>query len=245
MNQRFLNTIIIILIIVIILLVLLTGAKIYLTLMEKSESADNQSIVDPTYISVEDFLEQNKSISSANTDFIKKITNYENKIDAWGKNYAEITFIENGADRNIIYFVDGSWIETEDERDTTVLADVYSLNLKTNELKQIYESTPSIYDFHLFGRQNNKLLFEKIDFSDSPGPCFTGWVYAYENPLPRFDKYGDPEENDSRTIKSLDLNNPDVGFSNFSVPEERYKTELLKQNACIEEMEKEGGERFE
>lgn len=229
-------------IVLIIVIVVLAGAVGYFALVRKSTPIAQQvstptptqtttgKIVDATQYIVDDFLKQNNSISPANVDFIKKITNYKESIDAWGKNLASIRIVKNEADENIIYFVDNG----NDQSSKT--ADVYSLNLKTNILKEIYKSTPSIYYFHLIGRQDGKLLFQKIDQQDSPGFCHNnGWVYAYEHPLPRpKSKY--PNQDDSRTIKSLDLDNPSVGFSAFTIPKEKYNSEVTKQETCQQEM---------
>lgn len=159
-------------------------------------------IVFATGFTVDNFLIKNNTLSLSNVGFIKKITGYKNKIVAFGDNYASIRIVNDGTNENIIYF------NSEGESLTDLKsATVYKLNLKTNELETVYSPSQSHFYFHLIARQDSKLLFEKIDQMDSPGPCFDIWAYAYKNPLPRAEGMY-PNQQDSRTIKALDLVNP-------------------------------------
>ncbi|HEX8974433.1 MAG TPA: hypothetical protein VF817_03030 [Patescibacteria group bacterium] len=207
----------------------------------QSTAAANKDVVDSMRYLVDDFLKQYSSLSKENADFVKKITDYANSpVDSSpgpdkGKKVAYITAIADGLNPGIVYFVDES--RTGISSDTNnVSADVYSLNTKTNELKAIHKQDPVAYHFYLVGRQGGELLFAKIDTMDSPGPCYNDWIYAYENPLPR-PKSQYPNQRDSRTIKSLDINNPSTGFQDYAVSKEKYDSELTIQKACQDDMD--------
>jgi hypothetical protein len=111
---------------------------------------------------------------------------------------------------------------TSDKGNSGIIeAGVYSLNSKTNELKTIYKVSNDYY-LRLRGKQNDKLLLEKMDWMNSPGPCFNIWVYAFEN----------PKEDKRAAIKSLSINGSNTELSSFSVPKEKYESTKAEEAAC-------------
>jgi hypothetical protein len=74
--------------------------------------------------------------------------------------------------------------------------------------------------------QGNKLLLEKRSYMNTVGPCRSIWVYAYKYP---------------GSMQSLDLNNLNAGLSDFYVPKEKYDSELIWENACMQKIKDQGG----
>lgn len=172
--------------IILILCVLVIG---YLSLgyFTSTSPSENSPIIFANISSVDQFILDNDVISPKNIDFVKEVTEYETKISAFGVKYTYINYVKYGDN---IYFVD------ERKADfNNIKADVYSLNLKTNELKQVYKSNLSQYYYNLIGIQDKSLLFVKMSFEDSPGPCFNPWFDAVS-------------PNSQRKIVRLSLNDP-------------------------------------
>ncbi|MFA5994421.1 MAG: hypothetical protein WC823_05680 [Parcubacteria group bacterium] len=184
---------------------------------------------------VNDFLKQNLSISVINMDLIKELTYYKKMAESNNEKYAQIEIVRDTLNKNIIYFIDGRFHFNH----SLMKPDIYSLNLETNELINIYKAKDNSYDIELVGIKNNNLLFFKKGINDSPGPCFNYWVTAYEHPLPRSKNLPAYFQGDLMTIKSINLNNIKAGFSNFTVPKEKYISELALQKKCSKEFNKE------
>lgn len=186
-------------------------------------------IVDATRYKVDDFLKQYSSLSQTSINFIKKISSYDTDTNYPDTSY--IIFVADGINANIVYFVDAS-----DNSSEKVNSDIYSLDTQTNELKVLYKPLPSVDSFNLIGRLDGKLLFEKINSNRSPGPCYNAWVYSYEHSLPTLKN--NPDQYNPGTVKSLDINNLNVGFVDFVVPKEQSDSEKAIQEACYNEVNK-------
>jgi len=184
-------------------------------------------IIDTTQYKVDDFLKQYSSLSQTNVSFIKKIFFY----DANYPDTSSIIFVGDGVNANIIYFVDAG-----DNSSEKVNADIYSLDTQTNELKVLYKALPSVDSFNLIGRLDGKLLFEKINSNRSPGPCYNAWVYSYEHSLPTLKN--NPDQYNPGTVKSLNINNLNIGFVDFVVPKDQYDSEKVIQETCYNEIHK-------
>lgn len=229
-----------VIIFIIVVLLLVVGGGIYYSKTSKIKAPTagptaktaNNGIVDATILSVDEFLKQYNSISSETVNLVKKVTNYASSINASGENIAHLTFVKDEADDNIIYFADQTGGKTVSLEKTNV----YRLNLRTNELRMIYETDMELFSYDFRGRQGQKLLFEKRYYMDSPGPCWDIWAYTYKNPLPRPAKTAHPEQADSRTIKSLDLDDLKKGFSDFVTPKQKGEEAVKKENECTEYM---------
>ena len=179
---------------------------------------ENQKIAYAGYIEVDRFLKKYSSISPQNINTIKEASDYNRMIDAFGRNYAGIYSAESLTDKNIIYF---------SAQNSEGTSRVYRLNINTNALtilrKEPYvdKNSANQYDFILIGIQGNKLLLEKRSAMNTVGPCRSIWVYAYKYP---------------GAMQSLDLNNLNSGLSIFYVSEEQYNSELIKENTCMQEI---------
>jgi hypothetical protein len=183
---------------------------------------------------VDDFLNLNSSISTENVNSIKELSYYDVIAKNSEENSARLDFVKDTIDKNIIYFINTRF----QFQSSLPRPDIYKFNLKTNKLARIYKSTTNYDDYELVGIKDSKLLFFKKGFDDSPGPCFNLWVDAYEHLLPHPKNQTDLYKGDLRTIKSINLSNINAGFSNFTVPKEKYKSELALQKNCIENFDK-------
>jgi len=199
--------------------------------LQQENQADQMSIdgiVDAKSYYVDDFIKQYSTISSENIELIKESMHYDKLIDAFGRKYARITFVNDAYNKNILYFID----ERFHFQQSLVRPTIYKLDLKNNKLNEIYTEKSTSYYPTLVGIKNNQLLFFKKGNDDSPGPCFNLWVDAYEHPLPHLGTLSDYYQGDLRTVQSISTNNIKAGFSNFIVPKEKYDAELALQKDC-------------
>ncbi|MFA5994728.1 MAG: hypothetical protein WC823_07265 [Parcubacteria group bacterium] len=188
---------------------------------------------------VDDFLKQNGSISDEDANTIKELTGYNKMLKYNSEKNIRIEIVRDNSDKNIIYFTDERFYIDH----SLIEPDIYKLNLKTSELTNIYKATNNLYDIVLIGIKNNSLLFFKKGINDSPGPCLNQWVDAYEHPLPRSGKWlnsynGGFYQDDLRTVQSIDINNTNTGFSNFTIPKAKYLSELASQKKCRDKIYK-------
>ena len=194
-------------------------------------------IVDSESMLVDEFFVKNSKLTEESKNFIKSLTYYDNLIipgqGATGtQSRAEIKFVTDGLNPNIVYFIEQNPV---DDTSSLLTFTVHQLNMTTNEKAVLYTQKPSIDTYVLDGRIKGNLLLYKSGNGDSPGPCFDGWVYAYENPLPRPKSLIDSTFGgriDDRTIKSLDINNATSGLVSFDIPKEKYDDSVRNQKSC-------------
>ena len=130
------------------------------------------------------------------------------------------------------------------------------LKLNRNKIKNVSDHEHDInFDYYLEGLQGNQLIVFKIDEMDSLGPCFSSWVYVYENPTEKrsIDKcvedgglYGiedAPEAQledvckvrvNTRVLYSLRLDSLEKGLNFYEVSKEKYEQKKKEVEECIE-----------
>lgn len=171
-------------------------------------------------LSVDDFIKKEK-LNEENASKVRDLMSYDKRIDSGGKNTADITIVKNKED--IIYFQSEQYIF-----DLSVNRPIiYSLNLKNQELKKIFEGDSNEFRYDLLGITDEKLLFFKDKADTSPGPCFNRWVTGYET-----NKEARSISEDLQTIQTLDVTKLNTGFSLFSLPIEKYSHEVARQEIC-------------
>ena len=131
------------------------------------------------------------------------------------------------------------------------------LNLNKDEIKNVSNhELDVVFDYYLEALRENQLIVSKKDSMDTPGPCFSPWIYVYENPvwtrsvdkcvedLLTSDVYENtsinhPEEIckvriNSRVMYYLDLDNSEEGLEFYQVSKEEYEKEKKNVEECIE-----------
>ena len=182
------------------------------------KSLEVAGIIDSEVVKVDDFLKK-ENLTEENIQTIKEISNYSKKNDAYGRNYADISIVEDKNSKTF-YFVG----ENSEKKPS-----VFRLTLEDQKVTNIFEGSSNEYRYDLLGISSGKLLFFKDKADTSAGPCSNPWVEAYEQKNSGKDAV--------KIVQSLNSLNPSV-FANFVVPIEKYVHEVSRQEVCRYEFER-------
>lgn len=141
--------------------------------------------------------------------------------------------VNHPTEANTAYF---ATIAPDASDETMNLASFYKYNTTDRTFERVYRKSftkgdikgiqpNALYDFHVLGYDNGKLVVLAQDLNDSPGPC--------TEPL----TLGRESDDIAREMFSLDLSDPYAkGLQAYQVPNDVYEAASDKQAVCLEEM---------
>jgi hypothetical protein len=167
---------------------------------------------------VDDFINEYKGLLTPSLIAdIKKITNYNSygsSTDLYvvnGKNQPSFVYLSPWVGDSIIFKIDFGGSRTLDK-----YMDLNNYPEKL-DLKK--------FDYKFMGLEGNRLILSQERFGNSPGPCYSDWVAAYES---RINK-GYP----GADIIYINSNTGKIDPYNISL--EKYKEEKSGQDKCVED----------
>ncbi|MBU1132207.1 hypothetical protein KKC32_03100 [Patescibacteria group bacterium] len=153
------------------------------------------------------------SIDRGNQLFLKKKASAE--IYANEEQIESFFAPENPANKDVV-FISTSIAPTQYSEGVKILNKIYSYNIKTGELTQIYEENePRL--LRTMGMDGSKLILMYDAIENSPGPCFSIWA-------------------DWKNFGYLEIANISAGLNPYTVPDYQIATAKAEQKQCEMEM---------